>query len=221
MKRTRTVPVLMTTIETPHRFAVLLALVLALFLVMSFSEAGSFLPGTPEANASEEPSPWRPDPGSQELIAAAAPGSVLIFVQNEEDGAPRLMGESGAVEGLEVEAEGASQAAPGALGCLMSINTPQNVEPGRLTHRAVITCTNTMTYIRGTVCPEFFRNSVWTRQNDVCQSGTTTLRSGLTVERAVVCANGTSYRTWGELRVDYINQTATDSGTGSASACVF
>lgn len=164
---------------------------------------------------------WQPDPSSQKRIDAAEPGSILIFVQQDGDEAPRLVSTSGVAEGVAVKALVAQGGVPAALGCLMNINTPQNNPPGSLTHRGVITCTNTTNYIRGTVCPEFSGNGQWIRQDAVCASGKTVFRSGLTVERINPCWNNVRYRTWGEVRADFINQTDTDSGVSNTQFCRF
>jgi hypothetical protein len=59
------------------------------------------------------------------------------------------------------------------------------------------------------------------RQNDVCTSSKGVFLTGLAVEKVSVCANGTLYRTWGEVRADFINQTDTDSGEGRMQFCRF
>ena len=41
------------------------------------------------------------------------------------------------------------------------------------------------------------------------------------VEVTQPCQDRRTYRTWGEVRADFINQTGTDSGVGSNGACVW
>lgn len=106
------------------------------------------------------------------------------------------------------------------MGCLMSINTPQNWDNQSLLHHATITCTNTMQYIRGKICPEVLFSGSWYRQTDVCKTKRRWFSSGLVVERVVPCARNYSYRTWGEVRVHFVNRRASDSGWGGSQACV-
>lgn len=213
--------------KKPSRLG-LLAIGLLTLALASVATPAVALPGTVQTEEGAASSvsvtdleePWMPDPASQAAIDAAEPGTVVIFSRSEGE-QPRLVKNSTSVDATSVSSSTASAPPPAALGCLMSINTPQNVGVGgQLRHRAELTCTDRVQYLRGLICPEFF-NGDWVRQNDVCADTVRLLSVGFAVERDVFCARGTTYRTWGELRVDFLNQTATDSNVGAIQNCVF
>lgn len=68
---------------------------------------------------------WVPSDEAQALIDDALPGEILIFTISEDE-PESLVGRSTEVEDLEVEVMAPEQQ-PVALGCIMFINTPQNV----------------------------------------------------------------------------------------------
>lgn len=103
----------------------------------------------------------------------------------------------------------------------MNINTPQNITGPNMRFRATVTCTNTMQYIRGEICPEDKDelSGFWSRWG-VCSSVKKWFASGLTVQTDRPCRIGTRYRTFGSLRADFANQSASDTGRSAEQNCV-
>lgn len=162
---------------------------------------------------------WDPSTEIQAMIDQAEPGAILVFVASEEE-APSYIGTADEVEGFDAQ-QNAAAGVPAALGCLMTIYTPQNLTGPNMRFRAVVNCTNTMQYIRGEICPEDYDEGsrFWVRWGS-CSSVKKWFASGLTVQTDRGCRIGTRYRTYGSLRADFANQSASDAAYSAQQNCV-